>query len=358
MTGPTAPGAPYIGRATHARRLLRHLARKGRKLGPLLIVTHDHPDPDAMASAWALAHLAQTLCRVRTRIVYGGVIGRRENRVMAESLGVPAFPLRKGELAEYESTALVDTQPPFRNNRFPPRRHPDILIDHHQRHADTAADLAIIDESVGATTTLLGEALLLSGVRVPRRLATAIVYGIGSETQNLGREAGKRDADIYRTFMPKADMRDLWRITHPRRPATFFKTLARAIRRAFTIRGIIGVNLGLLPIPDQVAQMADFLITHERMQWCIVTGRYGGRLHVSLRAHDPDAGAGRLLKKLLGGGNRGGGHRMIAGGSMEIGEEAPEEKWAEAERSLVESFLRSRGVQDPMQREFPFRDES
>ena len=35
------------------------------------------------------------------------------------------------------------------------------------------------------------------------------------------------------------------------------------------------------------------------MQWSVVTGRYGSRLHISLRAHDSMAGAGRLLKKLL-----------------------------------------------------------
>ncbi|HVE12405.1 MAG TPA: DHH family phosphoesterase [Elusimicrobiota bacterium] len=358
MMTPAAPGTKYIGRARHARALLRHLVKKGKRLGPLLIVTHDHPDPDAMASAWSLAHLAQNLCRIRTRIVYGGMIGRRENRIMAESLGVPAHPLRKGELAEYEHAALVDTQAPFRNNRFPPRRHPDILIDHHQRHPDTAADLAIIDESVGATTTLLGEALLLSGVRVPPALATAIVYGIGSETQNLGREAGRRDADVYRAFMSKANMRDLWRIANPRRPASFFQTLARSIREAFVVRGIIGVNLGPIAIPDQVAQTADFLLTHERMQWSIATGRFNGRLHVSLRTHDTEGAAGRLLKKLLGGGNRGGGHRMIAGGSQDVGADAPESTWREAEEAIVSAFLRSRGVQDPTQREYPFRSES
>ena len=87
-----------------------------------------------------------------------------------------------------EHVALVDTQPPFRNNRFPPRRKPDLIIDHHPRHPDTTADLALIDETVGATTTVLSEALLIAGVKVPRHLATAIVYGIGSETQNLGRK--------------------------------------------------------------------------------------------------------------------------------------------------------------------------
>lgn len=341
----------------HARKLLRELSRLKKSIGPLMILTHDHPDPDSLASAWALSHLVQSLCRVRTRIVYGGLIGRRENRLMAESLLIPASPLRKGELAEAAHIALVDTQPSFKNNRCPPRRRPDIIIDHHPRHADTQGDLVLIDESVGATSTMLAEALLASGVRVPTRLATAIVYGIGSETQNLGREAGARDIAAYQAFWPKANMKALWRIAFPKRPAYFFATLAHAIRNAFTCRNILGVHLGPVPNPDLVAQMADFLLTHEKMRWAIVTGRYQTKLHVSLRTNNPGEEAGRLLKRLLGK-NRGGGHAMIAGGSAELGEAASEIEWREAEDKIAESFFASQGVKDISQRLYPFRKDA
>ncbi len=338
----------------HARRLVKLLTEKGKALSPLTILTHDHPDPDALASAWALAHLAQSLGKIRTRIVYGGMIGRSENRMMAERLFLPARPLRKGELAGVPHLALVDTQPPFKNNRCPPRRIPDLILDHHPRHADTHADLALIDETVGATTTILVEALVASGLRVPKRLATAIVYGIGSETQNLGREATPRDMEAYQALWPKANMKTLWRISYPQRPEAFFLTLAHAVREAFVIGRVVGANLGEVNTPDRVAQMADFLLTLEKMQWSIVTARYQGRLHVSLRANDPGAGAGRLLKRLLGGGNRGGGHGMIAGGSLEIGVDAPEQEWREAEEKVVTEFLAHQGL-NASDRRRPFR---
>lgn len=340
----------------HAKKLLDLLVKKGRALGPLTIVTHDHPDPDALASAWALAHLAQGLARARTRIVYGGIIGRAENRMMAERLMVPAFPLKKGELADTQHVALVDTQPPFRNNRFPPRRVPELIIDHHPRHPDTKAGTALIDESVGATSTILAEALLASGLKVPQRLATAIVYGIGSETQNLGREAGARDVAAYQAFWPRANMKALWKISYPKRPQDFFSDLAHGIRNAFTYRGVVGTHLGELATPDRVAQIADFLLTHEKMNWSIVTGRYAGRLHVSLRTSDPQGGAGKLLRRLLGGGNRGGGHAMIAGGSLEVGVGAREGKWQEAEERVTAAFLQSQGMEDPTRRVYPFRE--
>lgn len=338
----------------HARRLIKLLTERGKSLSPLTILTHDHPDPDALASAWTLAHLAQSLGKIRTRIVYGGMIGRAENRMMAERLLLPARPLRKGELAGVPHLALVDTQPPFKNNRCPPRRIPDLILDHHPRHADTHSDMALIDETVGATTTILVEALMASGVRVPGRLATAIVYGIGSETQNLGREATTRDMEAYQALWPKANMKTLWRISYPQRSEAFFMTLAHAVREAFVIGRVVGANLGEVNTPDRVAQMADFLLTLEKMQWSIVTARYQGRLHVSLRANDPGAGAGRLLKRLLGGGNRGGGHGMIAGGSLELGAQAPEHDWRAAEEKVVTEFLAYQGL-NAGDRRRPFR---
>ncbi|MBI4371490.1 MAG: DHH family phosphoesterase [Elusimicrobia bacterium] len=339
----------------HAGRLIKLFTEKGRSLSPLTILTHDHPDPDALASAWALAHLAQALGRIRSRIVYGGAIGRAENRMMAERLLMPARPLRKGELAGVPHLALVDTQPPFKNNRCPPRRIPDLIIDHHPRHPDTPADLALVDEGVGATTTILVEALRLSGVRVPRRLATAVIYGIGSETQNLGREAAPRDMEAYQALWPKAHMKTLWRISYPRRSERFFTTLARGIQEAFVVGRALGAHLGEVDTPDRAAQMADFLLTLNGLRWSLVTARYAGRLHVSLRSSDPGAGAGRLLKRLLGGGNRGGGHAMIAGGSVEVGEGAPEAAWREAEDKTASGFLAGQGL-DPAQRRWAFRD--
>jgi len=343
--------------AFHARKLLRELARLGRRVSPLLILTHDYPDPDSLASAWVLAFLAHAVAKVRCRIAYGGVIGRRENRLMADRLNIPARPLRRGEIAEAEHVALVDTQPPFRNNRFPPRRRPLLIIDHHARHSDTAADLALIDEGVGATTTMLAEALIISGLRAPRRLATAIVYGIGSETQNLGRESSLRDLTAYQAFWPKASVKTLWSISYPRRPASYFAGLARAIRRAFFCHGILGAHLGPVAAPENVAQIADFLMTYDKSHWALVTGRCQGRLQVSLRTDDPGGEAGRLLRRLIGRGNRGGGHAMIAGGAMQVGGDAPEFKWREAEERLAAGFLDSQGFRDaPLA--YPFRDES
>lgn len=333
--------------------LLHFLAKRAKALSPLLILTHNHPDPDCLASAVALAFLAERLHGIRCRIAYGGIIGRVENQAMARVLRLPVHPLREADLKRYADIALVDTQPPFQNNPFPKNRRPTLVLDHHPRNKNTQADCVLVDPSYGALSTLLTEALRASGLAPTSMVSTALLYGIGSETQNLGREAGERDVEAYLWLHKIANLKALSRMQNPDRPRSFFATLARAIQRAFTHKTVIGVHLGDVPTPDLVAQMADFLLSHEGMRWSLCTGRYLGKLHVSLRARSPRAEAGRILKSLLGGGTRGGGHGRMAGGALPIGE-ASEDKWREAEDGVTRGFLKALRLDPEAPLEFPF----
>jgi nanoRNase/pAp phosphatase (c-di-AMP/oligoRNAs hydrolase) len=85
----TSTGTPVARRQTsreYARRLLRFLRRRRGGLSPLLILTHDFPDPDALASAFALQHVAQSAFQIQSRIVYGGELGRTEKKMMVRLL--------------------------------------------------------------------------------------------------------------------------------------------------------------------------------------------------------------------------------------------------------------------------------
>jgi nanoRNase/pAp phosphatase (c-di-AMP/oligoRNAs hydrolase) len=341
------------GSSSAAQAFVEFLAQRGRSLSPALILTHNHPDPDAMSSALALAFLGGKLSGMRSRMVYGGVIGRVENQVMAKTLRIPIKPLREADLRRYPNVILVDTQPPFQNNPFWPRRKASVVLDHHPQHPRTQADYLWIDKGAGATATLLSEALFAAGLDIPARLATALSYGISSETENLGREAGPRDVAAYLALIQKSNTAALARIQNPPRPAAFFSLLARAIRDAFVVRGIIGVHLGGVPTPDRVAQMADFLLTHERMRWAFCTGRFDGRLYVSLRSRLADAKAGSLLTRVLGLG-KAGGHGMIAGGSAAMPLEATENDWRQKEAEVRDGFLKAVGVRDSLELQYPF----
>ena len=335
--------------------LVRFLRRAGRRMpAPLLILTHDHPDPDAMASAWALAYLAQRLAGLRARLAYGGIIGRMENQMLVRLLRIPIRPLTRATLERAASVALIDTQPPFQNNPFSAAARATLIIDHHPPHAQTQADFALIDRGVGATATLLVEACEAARLAPPAPLSTALAYGISSETQQLGREAGPRDLAAYRRCFARARVRLLAKIQNPPRPTSFFYTLGTAIHQAFVLDAVIGVHLGRVPSQDVVAHMADFLLTHEAARWSIVTGRYKDQLMVSLRTRNPRAEAGRLLWRLLGCGAAAGGHRMIAGGAISLPPRATEREWRQTEQELTAAFLRSQGRRPPFRFRYPY----
>ncbi len=316
--------------------LVRFFAAQRRALDPLLILTHNYPDPDAMASAFALAHLAHA-AKIRATIAHGGVLGRMENRMMAQALRLPMRPLRQVDWERHRGIALVDTQPPFANNLFPcAQRRAAIVIDHHPRHADTRGDFIYIRTRYGATSTILTRTLLELRAPIPTRLASALAYGISSETQNLGREAAPSDIVAYRALLPFCDMRLLGRLQHPRRSPGFFQTIGRAIHHAFVSRRLIGVHLGIVETPDLVSQVADFLMAYDGMRWAICTGRHAGVCHVSLRTTNPDAEAGELLARVIQQAGRAGGHGMIAGGAVMVGQDASSSAWRRVERSLVQ----------------------
>lgn len=321
-------------------KLLRFLAAKKDRLSPLLVLTHDYPDPDALASACALQHLAQTRFSIRTRIAYGGVIGRYENKEMVRRLKLPIHKLRPADLKNYLSIALVDTQPAFGNNSFPKKRRAAIVIDQHPSAEKPNADFIAIDTTVGATSVLLAQALLSNGIDIPRKLATALVYGILSDTLNLYKISRPEIIKTYLTLLPMCDIRALSSIQNPFRSRRYFAGLVNGIRRAMIRQRLIVSHLGKVDNPDLVSQMADFLLTCQGMQWSFCTGRVGDNLHISLRTASLERNAGVVLRDIFHDTGRAGGHGRIAGGRLKIGNKKGEHVWTGTEHLLTQRLAK------------------
>ena len=324
----------------HGRRLLRFLSKQRERLSPLLILTHDFPDPDALASAYGLQHLALSAFGIQSRIAYGGQVGRMENRTMVQLLKIPVYKLRPEWMRQYRNVALMDTQPSFENNPFPKGRRATLVVDQHPSATAPQADLVIVDPECGATCVIVAQALIAAELEIPVRLATALAYGILTDTLALYRA---RRADVVQTYLQvlqRADMRTLARIQNPVRPRQFFSTLGRGILRTNRFRRVLVTHLGPVDTPDRVAHVTEFLLVYRRITWCFVTGRYKGRLHASLRTNRRDAQAGDVLREAFTNPREAGGHGAIAGGSCRVGVAASEETWTKREKELQTRLLR------------------
>jgi nanoRNase/pAp phosphatase (c-di-AMP/oligoRNAs hydrolase) len=285
---------------------------------PLIILPHDNPDPDSLASAAALKYLAQELLEKDAVIAQGGIVGRAENRAMLTYLNIDLRPVSELSLRDGALVALVDTQPGRVNNSLPRGVVPTVVIDHHPAYGDYR-DVPFVDlrDDYGATSTILTEYVREARIDVESKLATALFYGISAETQDLGREATPADIAAAQFLYPYTNKRRLAKIENARVPRVYFRAFHDAIERA-TIYGTVVVSiLPVVQYPDMVAEVADFLLRLDEVEWACAMGTFEGNLHVSLRTTERDVNAGDVLQRVLGS-DSAGGHDMTAGGRVRI----------------------------------------
>ncbi len=317
--------------------------------GPLLILPHDNPDPDAMASAVALKYVVWNLIAKEAHIVLGGIVGRAENRAMRTYLNINLVPVNEVTFDGDAQVALVDTQPGRPNNSLPDGIVPAAVIDHHPAYAEYPG-VAFLDlrDEYGATSTILTEYLRESKLDLESKIATALFYGIAAETQDLGREATAADIEASHFLYPHTNKRRLAKIENARVPREYFRAFREAIDRAVLYdRALISI-LGEVQYPDMVAEVADFLLRLDRVEWAAAIGMYEGCLHCSIRTTERDVNAGEILQRVLGS-KSAGGHDQIAGGRIPIGNE-PEarERAAAVVRDRLRAELKLSGEGRPL----------
>src|SRR5262249_101391 len=103
--------------------------------GPIVILPHDNPDPDALASAAAITYMVASLLTKESQIVLGGIVGRAENRAMLTYLNIALVPASEVRFNGETGVVLVDTQPGRPNNSLPDGVTPVAVIDHHPAYA-------------------------------------------------------------------------------------------------------------------------------------------------------------------------------------------------------------------------------
>ena len=158
---------------------------------PFLIVMHNNPDPDSIASAMALKRIMGKW-GVDSDITYGGKIGFDENKAMINLLGVKLIHIDEIDLDDYVGIALVDASSSkvlpidAKNHKI------DIIIDHHD-NGDLIADYMDIRSDVGAAATILTDYLMHLNMTPKQDLATALYYAICTDTNYFKRNTSKKD---------------------------------------------------------------------------------------------------------------------------------------------------------------------
>src|SRR3989440_513742 len=247
------------------------------------------------------------------------------------------FRLRKLlSVAKSHKRALILTH----DNPDPPARPASLLSAFHD-----------VGGPAGATSTLVSQYLRAAKLVPGPALATALFYGIKSDTRDLGREVEGADVDCYNWLFPYVDKQALSRIEHPQVPPRYFAAYHRAYERARLHgkgQGVI-VDMGEVYVPEIVPEVAERLVSLEGLRWSLATGSYRGELYLSLRMNDRRFNAGKLVREICGAfGGSAGGHGAMAGARIPLDGRSQEQLAQELAAAFLKVFHLRAGPGTPL----------
>jgi len=336
-----------------------------------VVVLHDYPDPDVIASACA-HQLISSQFEIEVDIAYAGKISHQQNVAMVRLLGIDLIQYNDSlDFEQYDGAVFVDSQgtnsekivQALENAKIPVV----LIIDHHDRQNRLEAEFTDIRRT-GSTATIYTEYLEqgLLELNTSRKehvvVATALMLGIMTDTGGFT-QANAEDfrAAAFLSRFREADL--LGQIMRQSRSKQVMEIIRRSLGNRITAESYSIAGIGYLRADDRdaIPQAADFLLTEENVHTALVYGivtdddqveMLTGSLRTSKITLDPDA----FLKDLLGKNETGqymGGGKDLAGGfeipigflSGEYSEEYQSLKWQVYDKQVKQKIFDKIGVQ-------------
>ena len=274
----------------------------------ILILLHNDPDPDALASGLALRNL---LHRTKTTAIIGAFHGvtRPENQRMANLLDIRVEQIGPESLSRFDRIATVDVQPHYFGGLL---NRVDLVIDHHPDRSGRNAIFKDIRPDYGSTATILTDHFRAVNTNVSERIATAMLYAIKSDTLFLSRQTNRSDLDAFTFLYPLADPKLIRQVEGSGITLERLQHVTQAIQACQTHDQVFAAHLGAVPREDIVPYVADFLLQLEDVKWTIVSGQVNDDLVVSVRNVGYSRNAGEFVNLWFNEIGSAGGHRAMA----------------------------------------------
>lgn len=299
-------------------RKLSELRELLQQVERVLLVVHDNPDPDSVASVYGMKLILESMDK-QVKSAYGGSIGRTENRTLMYHVDLDLRSIFTIDLKDYDLFLFLDSQPNSGNISFRiPKDSKVGVIDHHILNPNLGKpDFSDIRETYGATATIIYEYIQARNLKVDERLATALYYAIRTETSDLGRGAGKPDRDAYFKLHTKINWDMLHRIVNSRVATDYFTTLHSAVSGTSIYRNALVTRIGRILHPDSVAEIADHFLRLENIQWVFSWAvSRSDEILFSLRSNSDEIHMGELARSMVHKLGTAGGHPQLAGGQV------------------------------------------
>jgi nanoRNase/pAp phosphatase (c-di-AMP/oligoRNAs hydrolase) len=274
----------------------------------VLILLHNDPDPDALASGLALRNI---LRRTKTTAIIGAMQGvtRPENLRMANLLDIQVERVTPQTLADFERIATVDVQPHYFGGLLD---RVDLVIDHHPEQPGYSAVFKDIRADYGSTSTILTEHLRAVDVNISERTATAMLYAIKSDTLFFSRHTNRSDLEAFTFLYPLADAALIRKMEGSEITLERLQHVLRATQAGTMREQVFSAFLGDTGREDFITYTADFFLQLEDVKWTIISGVVNDTLIISVRNLGYSRNAGEFVKKWFSEIGSAGGHRAMA----------------------------------------------
>src|SRR5436190_5095922 len=274
----------------------------------LLILLHNDPDPDALASGLAIRNV---LHRTKTTAIIGAIQGvtRPENLRMVNLLDIHVEPVTAESVKEYDRLVMVDVQPHYFGGLID---RADLIIDHHPEQPGYTSVFKDIRQDYGSTSTILTEHLRAVDVNISERTATAMLYAIKSDTLFFNRSTNRVDLEAFSYLYPLADAALIRKMEGAEITTERLEYVLKAHIGGILSDQVFCAFLGSMPREDFIPYVADFFLQLEDVKWTVIAGIVNESLVVSVRNLGYTKNAGEFVRRFFADVGSAGGHRAMA----------------------------------------------
>jgi nanoRNase/pAp phosphatase (c-di-AMP/oligoRNAs hydrolase) len=305
LTG--APLLVELGRSVTRQRVQQY-QRFLSDADRVLILLHNDPDPDAIASGLGLRNI---LRRTRQTAIIGCMYGvtRPENLRMLKLLDLQIEVMTAEQIKGFDRVALVDVQPHYFPGLLP---QVDLVIDHHPEQTGYNSVFKDIRPDYGSTSTILTEHLRAVDIDISERTATAMLYAIKSDTLFFNRQANRADLDAFSYLYPLADATMIRKMEGSEITAERLDFVIKAWQHGRMVEHVFCAFIGEPSREDFIPYVADFYLQLENVQWSIICGVVNETFIVSVRNLGYSRNAGDFVRRWFSDIGSAGGHRTMA----------------------------------------------
>ena len=291
------------------RKAAQSLLKAIRRYRAILISIKGSPDPDAIASAYALKSMCSAL-GVKATIASPVYPSLPQNIKIIKNLRLPIeFKCQANHSENFDAYAVLD-HPSVDIEKLTGAIPCAIHIDHHEPTDDKIpVDLKIIWEDVGSVSTIM--TLMLDQLKdriviepaVEKRIATALYLGLQTDTDDFQHmsEGDRRALDL---IMPRIDRDKIKRINNVAFPEEAIPYLHSAIQNQTIHEDWLISGIGYIDekLRDTLAIIGDFLLKNEEVSkvvvFALVEKKKGLTLDAVLRTQSKRFNLNNFIQKI------------------------------------------------------------